>query len=300
MTKHLLQSSLAPATRHAYKLYWLRFCKFQSTHNNLSHETMPANTNHIASFVSYLFLKQFSTSTILSHLSAIAFFHQCKGFPDPTSHYIIRRMILGCKKSRPSSDARLPILLPTLHKLVDSCHTNLQHSYFKKCLFSSIYLTAFHGFFRIGELLPNTLKQSHHVVNFHDISISRSAAAITLRHYKTQTSSNPVTIFIKRTPSYCPVSALESFIKLRGSMAGPLFLDSLGNPILMSAFRRQFSDSLRFCKLSPVHYKPHSFRIGACTQATMLGVPDDKIKQMGRWRSNAYRRYIRLPSLTQQ
>ena len=39
----------------------------------------------------------------------------------------------------------------------------------------------------------------------------------------------------------------------------------------------------------------HSFRIGAATVAHMKGIEDSTIMTLGRWKSNAYQRYVRIP-----
>ena len=44
-------------------------------------------------------------------------------------------------------------------------------------------------------------------------------------------------------------------------------------------------------------YKGHSFRIGAATFAAECGFSDAQIRLMGRWQSDAFRKYIRSPSL---
>ena len=45
------------------------------------------------------------------------------------------------------------------------------------------------------------------------------------------------------------------------------------------------------------HFNGHSFKIGAATSASQVGVPETTIKILGRWSSMAYQQYIR-PSTT--
>ena len=66
---------------------------------------------------------------------------------------------------------------------------------------------------------------------------------------------------------------------------------------MMSSFRHIFHELLTTSGLSAFRYTLHSFRIGACTQAIISGVPESQIMQMGRWRSYAFKRYIRMPNV---
>ena len=43
-------------------------------------------------------------------------------------------------------------------------------------------------------------------------------------------------------------------------------------------------------------YAGHSFRIGAAMTAAACGVPAEVIKTLGRWKSQAYQLYVRLPT----
>ena len=45
----------------------------------------------------------------------------------------------------------------------------------------------------------------------------------------------------------------------------------------------------------PGDFSSHSFRIGAATSAARAGVPDHLIQVLGRWKSDAYKQYIRTP-----
>ena len=42
-------------------------------------------------------------------------------------------------------------------------------------------------------------------------------------------------------------------------------------------------------------YNTHSFRIGAATSAIEAGISDVQVKMLGRWKSDAYQRYVRTP-----
>ena len=44
----------------------------------------------------------------------------------------------------------------------------------------------------------------------------------------------------------------------------------------------------------PGHYSGHSFRQGAATWAKQVGIPDTDIQLLGRWKSDAYKRYIEV------
>jgi len=51
---------------------------------------------------------------------------------------------------------------------------------------------------------------------------------------------------------------------------------------------------LNWAGISDKGFSSHSFRIGAATSLAMEGVPESRIMQLGRWKSNAYKGYIRI------
>ena len=57
----------------------------------------------------------------------------------------------------------------------------------------------------------------------------------------------------------------------------------------------EFRKALMAAGVQAEAYTGHSFRIGEATTAAAKGVADNLIKALGRWTSEAYQIYIRLP-----
>ena len=70
-----------------------------------------------------------------------------------------------------------------------------------------------------------------------------------------------------------------------------------GHDSTSTFFTKALSDALRYCNLDVEGYKSHSFRIGAASWAAAKGMSDAQIRAFSRWKSNAFLRYIRTPSL---
>ena len=113
------------------------------------------STASVVSFTSPLFIQNYAASTIASTLSAISFIHKLHGLTDPTASFVIKKLLQGVAKLRPSWDHRAPITMTILHKLVVSTSVSTD-CYFNSVLMSSIYLLAFYAFLRIGEIIPSS------------------------------------------------------------------------------------------------------------------------------------------------
>ena len=73
----------------------------------------------------------------------------------------------------------------------------------------------------------------------------------------------------------------------------PLFYFQSGASLTRSNFVTHFKSALSIAGIDSVGYPGHSFRIGAATTVARRGLQDSTIKQLGRWRSAAYQRYIK-------
>ena len=59
-------------------------------------------------------------------------------------------------------------------------------------------------------------------------------------------------------------------------------------------FSQMLKKAVSFVGLDTKTFKSHSLRIGCATYLYMKGKSEDEIKLMGRWKSNAYKSYIRI------
>ena len=166
-----------------------------------------------------------------------------------------------------------------------------------------MFLTAFYGLMRVGEITVRSLQESPHnhcldSLVFLQHNNKKKAVTILFRSSK-HSKGLPFKVRINKIDNskYCPVFALEEYIRLRGNKRGPLFCYPSNEPILRSAFTNKLNMCLNLIGLSAKSYKGHSFRIGAATAYASKGLSDSQLRIMGRWRSNAFLKYIRIHSV---
>lgn len=299
--RELLRSSLSNESRKLYTRAWNVFTDF---HGRLysRHFKLPVSVASVALFISFLTAKGLAPATINSYLSAIAYVHKVQGLYDPTKAFLIQKLLVAVGR-RSQADIRMPISRPLLHELTRALsHTTT--SAYQRSLYQSMFMIAFYGFFRLGELTCKTRRQASSVVQFDQVTFLRqndrvTAVKIVITKFKHNTSNRPFTILIENEQSetFCPVQILIDYLKWRGYNQGPLFLGSSGRAVSINQFNTELRRALNFCGLDCSRYKSHSFRIGAACHAAEKGFSDAQIRALGRWSSDAFKVYIRPPSL---
>ena len=93
----------------------------------------------------------------------------------------------------------------------------------------------------------------------------------------------------------CPVKAVLMYIVTRGFRDRPLFINLDGTPLTQQQLIGSLRNVLTNAGIDCTQYYGHSFRIGAATTAAAKGISDSTFKVFGRWSSDSYKRYIRLP-----
>ena len=92
-----------------------------------------------------------------------------------------------------------------------------------------------------------------------------------------------------------PHLSVLPYLAARGNRAGPLFITEDGRALTRQTFSVMLDSVLEKLHLDTRSFNTHSFRIGAATTAAMAHIPDSQIMMLGRWKSDAYQRYIKTP-----
>ena len=169
-------------------------------------------------------------------------------------------------------------------------------------MLSAAAVLCYFGFFRFGEItLPSTtaFDPTRHLA-WGDIAMDNRLAPMMLKVHLKRSKSDQlgkgVDVFVGRTDTpLCPVSAVLSYIMVRGTTAGPFFKFSSGTPLTKACFVSEVRRALEAVGLPYQDFARHSFRIGAATTAAKAGLEDSVIRALRRWNSNAYLSYIRTP-----
>lgn len=216
---------------------------------------------------------------------------------------LVTNGVTRVKSKQPASStgtSRLPITPTILHQIKqvwsqDNANTDL-------IMLWAACTTAFFGFFRMGELTvpsPTAFDPSTHLT-MQDIAIDKrdspSLVQIHLKVSKTDQERKGVSIFIGKTgDDICPVAALTAYLATQNRSEGPLFQFKDRTPLTKDKFIQHVRAALSVAGYDPSLYAGHSFRIGAATTAAERGIEDSTIKALGRWKSEAFQTYIRIP-----
>ena len=298
-------AGLAASTRKVYSTALNRYSKFC---NQYSLCTTPASEVLLCRYVTHLALDHVSANSLKVYLSAIRQLHLQQGLPPPVLasmprlHQVLRGMKISqarSPKTPTTQRARQPITPPLLHDI-----RRFWSSYppdQDKTMLWAAFTTCFFGFMRSGELcIQDTTKGFDETTDltFNDVAVddyqNPSLLRIHLKTSKTDPFCKGTDIMLGRTnDELCPVAALLQWMVQRGNTPGPLFKFASGAPLTRPLLVVRLRAIIQQLGSDPSGFSGHSFRSGAATTAAQLWVPDSQIKLLGRWKSNAFHRYVK-------
>ena len=266
---------------------------------------MPATEETLLLFATSMAASNISHGSIKVYLSAVRHMHVLSGLHNNLSHQFTPRLqlaLIGIKRSQADTPprTRLPITMEMMQK-IKHVLSQQPSSYDNVMLWAACCL-AFFGFLRVSEFTVPTQQdynESTHL-SLKDISVDNRSnprlIKLRIKQSKTDPFRQGVDIYLGATDTpICPVSALMPYLTERGAQPGPLFITSDHLYLTRALFSKKVDTILDILQVKTQQYNTHSFRIGAATTAALALIPDAHIKMLGRWRSDAYQRYIKTP-----
>ena len=295
----LIAHSIAPSTKDKYTTHlntYYEFCR------NTETIAFPTDQQTLILFATYLHRINTSHQNINQHLAAIKYFTHVHGYDlDINSFPRLYRLLRGIKRSQ-GSRFKKPPRVPITPPLLTTLGRNLWNSsipFANKVMLWAAMLTAFYGFLRVSEYTSTHVRSFNPLTTlcFQDVTItSPSTINIHIKASKTDPFRLGVNIRLIRNNSHlCPFNALAYFLNHHPTRQGPLFTWQDGRYLTRSHLASVLA------KIKPPHLtsmSSHSFRIGAASTAAAAGLPRWLIQSLGRWTSNCYKDYIRIPQET--
>ena len=147
------------------------------------------------------------------------------------------------------------------------------------------------GFF--GLLCPGEMVYSEHALVATNIYISSMKVVCLLPTSNVHRGPLPQLVHVHKQPNRaCPVTAFIKYTKVQPPKEGQFFIKVDGIPINCGDLANMLCRLLEFLNLPHQHFKLHSLRIGGRLHFHLLGIPVHKIKEIGRWSSDAFKEYI--------
>ena len=289
--KAYLEEALAPSSRRTYRQAWSKFETFMTNH--LHRPPLPAKVKHVALYTTHLREFGLRSNTIRAHLSAIAYHHKIRHFPNPTDSFVISKLLLSFAKNDSNPKIRLPIQAALLHQILAHI-PKLPISTYEKHLFRALFNTMYHAALRVSEV---TQSHSHsHNLHLKHITITETptlACTIKFSSFK-HSNKGSTSIKIEASPGkYCPVRALQKYLTQRGTHSGALFIHENRDPLSRLTISDTLNSILTLLHKDPLKYNTHSFRIGKTSDLAQSGASNAQIALVGRWKSAAYTAYIK-------
>lgn len=287
-----IHQSLAISTQQQYEKYFRTFEQFILAHFTV--HPLKVSSFEIQHFITYLArYKHSCISTIRCYMSAISYYIKLNTDLDPTKSYAITRLLKTygglCQYSKFNN--RKPIGKSILRKLQAVIQQSNISNYYKLC-YANIYNLMYHAALRVSEIgISSTARHILQCESVEKIKIdNKHVIRITFKSYKhSKNNSSIIAIYCDKKM----IQLFNDFKKIRGSHKGPLFCHTDQTPFTRGEIAKLLKSHLQILNYDISMYNTHSFRIGLATDMCNSGFSELQIKQVGRWNSDAYKKYLR-------
>lgn len=306
-------ASLAKNTWRGYRMsmrIYLRFCRL-----TLCPPVFPPPHSVVLSFISYLLRKGLKATTIrvyLSGLSKMSF--TMTGKKEDLLCELSRAALTGKLKLDPKVGSKVPVTTRILKIIHNKLMVRDNKQKLTKLLMWSVSLLLFWSSARTGEILS----QNEMTFDEKTTLLNRNLSFVTVKHPDDASKELEILQVLLESPKesrhnesvtlevfpvansiFCPVRAIKRYRKRLGKKFAlspdlPVFRLSSGAALSHDRFNRFLRDNLvREVDYTGGQLSAHSFRAGRAQAMAEAGFDADAIKSLGRWKSEAWRHYVR-------
>ena len=291
----LLRASVAENTASTYQTALACFNQFRSQYGFPI--DYPGQAQHYVLFISYCFERGFSPATIKTYISGLSFYHKLHNWYDPSELFIIKKLLEGCQRTRRRVDSRAPVTPMILQAICGLLHSACYNDY-EAIMFKAAYLLAYYGLLRVSEIVHSSRHYFHRGLLLKDVTFDASFSSMTvvIRRSKTCQVGSPTSLRIpcEANSNMCAVCAMKHYFVLRSGVDGYFFQHQDNRPLTRSQFSAVLAKCIALSPFRGTSILSHSFRIGRASELAAKGFSEEIIMKLGRWRSSAYRSYIRF------
>lgn len=287
---------IRPSTQKTYHKTWTNFLQFLDGFKNLPtkwEDKMVMYAAHLGNIGEH-------SQTVASYMSAIRYKLRKDGLVIPDKNFEIASIIRTCKLKNDTVRYRCGLTRKMTEDLIlatKQLFGDVGQMYLFK-LYRALFLTAYYGMFRIGELgsSPHSLKAT-------DVkeASNKSKFLLILRSSKTHgKGDHPHTVNVPQVVDinpdnrlFNPHAALADFQNSR-PQAVNFFVYQDGTPVTPEQIRKTFKKVLRLANFDTEIFDFHSFRVGRASELLANAVPFEIVKKWGNWKSDSIWKYFKF------
>ena len=310
LTKELCDASLARTTWRCYTTGERAAARCEEdTNYDL---TIPWDVSKCALFVAWAHKKNLAASTILQYFSGIKALHKKWGLStEAWNSHVTKAMIRGRSNTQAPRKQKKEVSPGLMKILREKIKRSTKMEREDKVTLWAVMSLLYYGSLRGGEVLgakEDTFDPTTTLMNA-DVKIEQVATepgkstwmvAVRVRNPKELKGQQEVTVECFATGGEnCPVRAVRGVTNLKRGGNRPFASRKDGSLMTKKWLNRTLRDLLQgIVDYDVATISSHSFRAGLATAMARAGYSDEEIKRQGRWRSDAFMKYIKLGRAT--
>ena len=294
------RSAFAEGTLANLTTQWVKYVSFCLYHHL---DPFPASVETLCRYAHFLSLGFKAHESVVNYICGVKTLHvllklPVAAFKDLSLQFTLKGM---ARNNTYEHREAPPVTIPILQDIYELLDMDSEDD----VIFWAVLLVGFFLLLRKCNLVPDSTAKFNpdKQIKWQDLQFKQDHVRVTLRWTKNnQFGRKPLVFALPRIPDscLCPVTAVLAVLQLSVNNGqncngcDSLFKRANGSCYTYGNLQSKLKWVSKILGLDP-HLTSHSLRAGGATAAFIAGVPADLIQILGHWKSDCYKRYLRLP-----